>query len=70
MLVWYASRFYARSKKALEDRIMELPQWNAKFTKEFAAQQRADQRREKKIKSVIRNILIVLVIGGVIWLII
>ena len=49
---------------------MELPQWNANFTKEFADQQRSEQRRKNKIKSVFKYILIVLVIGGVIWLII
>ena len=49
---------------------MNIPQWNGNFLKEFSDQHRADQRRKKKIKSVIRNILIVLVIGGVIWLII
>ncbi|BCV08584.1 MAG: hypothetical protein CM15mL9_140 [uncultured marine virus] len=49
---------------------MNIPQWNGNFLKEFSDQHRADQRRKKKIKSVIQNILIVLVIGGVIWLII
>ena len=49
---------------------MNIPQWNGNFLKEFSDQHRADQRRKKKIKNVIQNILIVLVIGGVIWLII
>ena len=49
---------------------MQIPQWNGNFLKEFSDQHRADQRRKNKIKSVIKNILIVLVIGGVIWLII
>ena len=49
---------------------MQIPQWNGNFLKEFSDQHRADQRRKEKIKSVIQNILIVLVIGGVIWLII
>ena len=49
---------------------MNIPQWNGNFLKEFSDQHRSDQRRKKKIKSVIQNILIVLVIGGVIWLII
>ena len=49
---------------------MKIPQWNGKFLQEFADQQRSKQRRINKIKSVIKNILIVLVIGGVIWLII
>ena len=49
---------------------MQIPQWNGNFLKEFSDQHRADQRRNKKIKSVIQNILIVLVIGGVIWLIV
>ena len=49
---------------------MQVPQWNGKFLQEFADQHRSEQRRKKKIKSVIQNILIVLVIGGVIWLII
>jgi len=49
---------------------MNIPQWNGNFLKEFSDQHRADQRRKNKIKSVIKNILIVLVIGGVIWLII
>ena len=49
---------------------MNIPQWNGNFLKEFSDQHRADQRRKKKIKSVIQNILIVLVIGCVIWLII
>ena len=49
---------------------MNIPQWNGNFLKEFSDQHRADQRRKKKIKSVNQNILIVLVIGGVIWLII
>ena len=49
---------------------MNIPQWNGNFLKEFSDQHRADQRLKKKIKSVIQNILIVLVIGGVIWLII
>ena len=49
---------------------MNIPQWNGNFLKEFTDQHRADQRRKNKIKSVIKNILIVLVIGGVIWLII
>ena len=49
---------------------MNIPQWNGNFLKEFSDQHRADQRRKKKIKSVIQNILNVLVIGGVIWLII
>ena len=48
---------------------MNSPQWNGYFLKDFSDQHRADQRRKKKIKSVIQNILIVLVIGGVIWLI-
>ena len=48
---------------------MNIPQWNGNFLKEFSDQHRADQRRKNKIKSVIKNILIVLVIGGVIWLI-
>jgi len=49
---------------------MNIPQWNGNFLKEFSDQHRADQRRKNEIKSVIKNILIVLVIGGVIWLII
>ena len=49
---------------------MNIPQWNGNFLKEFSDQHRADQRRKKMIKNVIQNILIVLVIGGVIWLII
>jgi hypothetical protein len=49
---------------------MNIPQWNGNFLKEFSDQHRADQRRKNKIKNVIKNILIVLVIGGVIWLII
>ena len=48
---------------------MNIPQWNGKFLKEFADQHKADQRRKKKIKSVIQKILIVLMIGGFIWLV-
>ncbi len=48
---------------------MNIPQWNGNFLKEFSDQHKADQRRKTKIKNVIKYILIVLVIGGVIWLI-
>ena len=48
---------------------MNIPQWNGNFLKEFSDQHRADQRRKKKIKSVLTNILIVLAIGGFIWLV-
>tara|TARA_B100000683_G_C12355058_1_gene500624 strand:- start:550 stop:699 length:150 start_codon:yes stop_codon:yes gene_type:complete len=48
---------------------MNIPQWNGNFLKEFTDQHMADQRRKKKIKSVLSKILIVLMIGGFIWLV-
>ena len=48
---------------------MNIPQWNGNFLKEFSDQHRADQRRKKTIKSVLSIILIILAIGGFIWLV-
>ena len=48
---------------------MNIPQWNGKFLKEFADQYRSEQRRKKQIKSVLEKVLIVLAIGGFIWLV-